>query len=56
MTIYNKSNKDLSIDKSNFRIYFGNKYIFPNYDRGGRFIDIGKPYQGQTIYKKTTND
>lgn len=56
MTIYNKSNSDLTIDKSNFRIYFGDKYIFPNYDRGGRFIDIGKPYQGKTIYKKTTDD
>lgn len=56
MTIYNKSNEDLPIEKSNFRVYFGNKYIFPNYDRSSRFIDIGKPYQGQTIYKNTTDD
>lgn len=56
MTIYNKSKQDLSIDKSNFRIYFGNQYVFPNYDRSSRFIDIGRPYQGQVIYSGTSDD
>ena len=56
LAIYNKSNKAVSIDKSNFRVYFDNKYLFPNYDRSNRFIDVGKPYQGELIYEKASDD
>lgn len=48
--------RDTIIDKSNFRIYAGKKVIYPSYDKGSRFIDIGKIYQGETIYSGESFD
>ncbi len=44
------------IDKSNFRIYIGDEVLYPSYDRSSRFIDIGKPYQGQDIPHNDENN
>ena len=49
LAIYNKTLESQSIDKSNFRLYFDNKIIYPDYGRSGRFTDIGKNYQGGMI-------
>ncbi len=46
----------LSIDSSNFRIFIGDKEIFPSYDRASRFIDIGKDYRGEKIGPQSVND
>lgn len=56
IAIQNRTLTDQSIDKSNFRIFIGNKVLYPKYDRSSRFIDIGKNYQGETIYSNTSND
>ena len=56
IAIHNKSYEDKSIDSSNFRLYYGNEFIYPNYDRSSRFIDIGKNYQGTVIKKQTSAD
>lgn len=56
IAIHNKSFQDLSIDSSNFRLYYGNEFIYPKYDRSSRFIDIGKNYQGTLIKKQTAAD
>lgn len=45
-----------SIDKSNFRLYIGDEFIYPSYDKSSRFIDIGKMYQGEIINKDESND
>lgn len=39
----------MAIDKSNFRITVGDEDIYPNYDKVFRFLDIGKPYQGEIL-------
>lgn len=44
------------IDSSSFRIYIGNKYLYPSYDKSSRFIDIGKIYQGETINANEANN
>jgi hypothetical protein len=49
VAIQNISGRDLTISKSSFRLYVGDKYIFPSYERSRRFIDIGKPYEGTLI-------
>ena len=36
--------------------YAGKKVIYPSYDKGSRFIDIGKIYQGETIYSGESFD
>ena len=54
--IHNKNFEDMSIDSSNFRLYSGNEFVYPSYDRSSRFIDIGKNYQGTVIKKQTSAD
>lgn len=56
ISIYNKSNEAVSIDKANFRIFMGDQVLYPNYERSGRFIDIGKNYQGNSIYGGSVDD
>ncbi len=53
--LYNKS-MDTTIDTSVFRISVGNTTILPTYDRASRFLDIGKPYEGQVIRYKEEDD
>ena len=53
--LVNKS-YDTTIDKSVFRITFGDTTLFPTYDRSSRFIDIGKPYEGQIVKYNEEND
>lgn len=52
----NNSLEDTTIDKSVFRITNGKNTYFPTYDRSSRFIDIGKPYEGQIIRYKESGD
>ena len=47
--IQNTSNSNVKLDDSSFRIYIGDTIIFPTYDRSSRFVDMGKPYQGEPI-------
>ena len=56
IAIHNKTPKAHSINKDNFRLYYDNKAIYPNYDRSARFIDYGKNYQGGYIQGETTDD
>ena len=56
IAIENKSMQDMAIDSSNFRLYIGNDYVYPSYDRSARFIDLGKNYQGNTIQAQTSAD
>ncbi len=44
------------IQKSNFRLHIGDDIVYPSYDRAIRFIDIGKNYQGETIYANEAHD
>lgn len=53
--IQNRGSEDVSIDKSNFRVYSGKNVFFPSYDRSNRFLDIGNAYQGNNI-KAGTQD
>ncbi len=55
MRLKNKS-YDTTIDKSVFRIVLGDTIFFPLYDRSSRFVDIGKPYEGQLIRSEEEND
>jgi len=48
--------EDTPIDRSVFRIQLGNTVFFPIYDRSSRFIDIGKPYEGQLIRHNEEED
>jgi len=41
--------EDTTIDKSVFRIVLGDTIFYPLYDRSSRFVDIGKPYEGQIV-------
>ena len=56
IAIFNKSYQDMNIDSSNFRLYYGNKFKYPSYERSSRFIDIGKNYQGTVIKKQSSAD
>lgn len=56
ISIYNKGKQPVSIDKSNFRVFFDDEVLYPNYDRSNRFIDVGKNYQGNSIFGETADD
>lgn len=56
ISIYNKSSEAATIDKANFRIFLDDKVLYPNYERSSRFIDIGKNYQGNSIFGGTADD
>ena len=53
--IHNQGNAT-KIDKSIFRIYVGNQVIYPSYDKGSRFVDVGVPYKGETVLNDVAND
>jgi len=53
--LYNKFG-DTTIDKSVFRIEFDKTSMFPTYDRSSRFVDIGKPYEGQMVKYQQQDD
>ena len=40
-----------TIDTSVFRITVGDDVLLPSYERSYRFVDIGRPYAGETIQK-----
>lgn len=50
--IENVSNESRKIEFKNFRIDINNKSIFPSFDRGNRFLDIAKNYDGNQILPK----
>ncbi len=41
------------IDRGSFRISVNGENLYPNYERALRFLDIGKPYQGEEIPKQS---
>ena len=45
-----------SIDTSVFRIIIGDTTLFPTYERSFRFVDIGRPYDGEVIQKDEEMD
>ena len=47
---------DSTIDKAVFRIIVNDETIFPTYDRASRFVDVGKPYQGQVLKMAEEDD
>lgn len=49
MGIENRSYYEAVIDRGDFRIYIGDDPIYPTFDKGPRFVDIGKPYRGEKI-------
>lgn len=53
LLIENRSNGDYELDDTNFRLVLNNQNIYPTLDRGGSFIDMGVPYAGEKIRRKT---
>ncbi len=53
--IENNSASPIDIEKNNFRIVLGDKNLYPVFDKGLKFIDIAKNYQGNSIYPKSIN-
>ena len=53
--IENKGEKT-TISKDVFRINLGDDTIYPSYDKGSRFVDIGLPYTGEEINQNEAND
>ena len=53
--IHNQGNST-TISKDVFRIMIDDKIIYPSYDKGSRFVDIGKPYTGDTIMPDEAHD
>ena len=54
--IQNTSKEKIKIDDSSFRIFLGNTTIFPTYDKSSRFVDMGRPYQGEPIQPEKGDD
>lgn len=53
--IHNKGN-ETAITKDTFRLMVGDQEIFPSFDKSSRFLDIGKPYQGEKILADEAHD
>jgi hypothetical protein len=51
-------NKDeeTAISKDVFRINLGDEELYPSYDKGSRFVDIGLPYTGEVIKQDEAHD
>lgn len=52
----NRSNKDVTLDPTDFRLYLDKKFIYPTIDRTGKFIDYGDVYYGGDIKPQTKKD
>lgn len=48
--------KETTIAKDVFRINLGDTEIYPSYDKGSRFVDIGTPYTGDIISQNEAHD
>lgn len=48
-TITNNTHERRSLDYTNFKLYFGNDFIYPTLDIGNYFIDYGYPYMNYDI-------
>ncbi len=55
IALRNKS-VDTRVDKAVFRITYGKKTFMPVYDKSSRFLDIGKPYEGQILKYGSEDD
>lgn len=57
MGVENPSTRNAtSIETSYFRLYIGDEIIYPSYDRSSRFIDIGRPYQGEDLQPEEADE
>lgn len=54
--IHNQSVESKIIDSGVFRLYVGDKVIYPIYEKSSRFVDIGAPYQGEAILSDQAKD
>ena len=48
--------KETAIAKDVFRLNLGNEELFPSFDKGSRFVDIGIPYTGDVIRQNEAHD
>lgn len=48
-TVKNSSKNDLTIDYNNFKMYYGNEFVYPKLDMGNSFLDYGKPFMNNVI-------
>lgn len=55
MGIHNQGS-ETTISKDVFRIMIGDEIVYPSYDKGSRFVDIGKPYTGNNILADEAHD
>ncbi len=53
--IHNKGS-ETKITKDTFRLVVGDEIVFPSFDKSSRFVDVGKPYQGETILADEAHD
>lgn len=54
--IHNQSSESKKIDNGVFRLHAGETVLFPSYDKSSRFVDIGAPYQGESILADQAKD
>ena len=47
---------ETSIAKDVFRLNIGDEDLYPSYDKGSRFVDIGIPYTGDVILENEAHD
>lgn len=55
MGIHNQGS-ETTISKDVFRIMIGDEIIYPSYDKGSRFVDIGVPYTGKKVLANEAKD
>lgn len=48
-SITNNSNKDLTLDYTNLKLYYGSDYVYPSVDLGNYFLDYGDPFMNNVI-------
>ena len=47
---------ETTISKDVFRLNLGDSEVYPSYDKGSRFVDIGLPYTGDVIREDEAHD
>ena len=52
--VKNSSNADKYLDYNNFKLYYGNQYLYPSLESGNYFLDFGNPYMNNKLYSGNT--
>ncbi len=52
----NRSKKDISIDKDNFRLYIDKEYIYPELSQSNKFVDYASCFFGGAIKAGTSSE